>query len=495
MMATILASCNKSEPEAGHKDVNEYDKIKINLSVSNLSGGDSKTIIKTDWAEGDQLLIWFDENAGEKPDIVIRYNGSGWDQDESVEVSGETPAASGNMKVLYNNILCVTAKDPYTFNSGTSTLSGRIQTWTFLTEIQVVVTGLTPADYAKYRLSCNNFTPFTGYTVGAESITAMAGSANTPVNGISNTDGVAFVFASCTAYGTSSSYKFCLNDVTSSSTPAGTGELEEPDYVEIKAKYNGTDESTLKWAKWNIGASKPEECGYYFFWGGTQGYVYGSVKESPEYIKNLVQNVSQIKGIKIASNRFTTRKCWVKAENGEELVDGFCWKNTPFNDGSSDYNADYFAGVRSTVCPDDVLAPAYDAAHNYLGDGWRMFTCTELQAMKDVTYWYFYSGTDVTGFYIFLPDESHPAGGGVYKPNPHLPEGLNKADALLFLPAAGYGMDNDLIGHFELGTYFSGRLYPDYPVFAYSLTFNRSYFYVTTTQPRYDGNTIRPVSE
>lgn len=255
VMATIFASCSKNEPESGQKNVNESGNIILKLSVSEFSGADSKALIKTGWAEGDQLLIWFDANAGEKPDMVIKYNGSSWVQDCSAQVSGKAPAASGNMKVLYNNVLCVTANDPYEYSD--NTLSGKIQNWTFLTEIQVVVTDLDRANATSYTLSCSNFTPFTGYTVGTDAITAQAGDAGTFVQGISNTDGVAFVFASCTKYGSEAEYYFSLNDGSSSSASASTPTT--PECVEIEAKYDGTNLSKLKWAKWNVGASKPEE--------------------------------------------------------------------------------------------------------------------------------------------------------------------------------------------------------------------------------------------
>ena len=31
--------------------------------------------------------------------------------------------------------------------------------------------------------------------------------------------------------------------------------------------------SGIKWAKWNVGATKPEESGLYFAWGEDKGYV------------------------------------------------------------------------------------------------------------------------------------------------------------------------------------------------------------------------------
>lgn len=43
-----------------------------------------------------------------------------------------------------------------------------------------------------------------------------------------------------------------------------------------KTKYNFVDlglQSGLKWAAWNVGATKPEESGLYFAWGEDKGYV------------------------------------------------------------------------------------------------------------------------------------------------------------------------------------------------------------------------------
>ena len=476
VVAAILASCSKSEPETGKNDVNENGRIKINLSVSNPgSGDDSKALVKTDWADGDQLLIWFDENSREKPDMAIKYNGSGWEQDGSVTLSGNSPEASGSMKVLYNNILCVTAKDPYTFNIGTSTLSGKIQTWTFLTEIQVVVTGLTPEDYAKYTLSCSNFTPFTGYTVGTDAITAQAGDANTPVPGISNTDGVAFVFASCTKYGTSAEYKFSLSDGSSSGASASTP--ANPEFVDLGLP------SGLKWAVHNVGASSPEEYGYYFFWGGTQGYIYSTAKDYT-LTKNLAQNVSQIKGIKIASSKFSEKKCWVKAENGVELVDGFCWENTPYSNSNGNKFTKYVPSSKTsywggTGSPDNKLQldPADDAARAYCGEGYRMPTSAEFKELYDnttCTWTTDYNGTGIQGR-VFT----------------------SKIDTSkkVFFPAAGSGGGTSLSAG-SYGYYWSSSLYSSIPYNAYYL-----YFYSSDVYPQYSyygrsyGFTVRPVSD
>ena len=53
------------------------------------------------------------------------------------------------------------------------------------------------------------------------------------------------------------------------SSPAEELELTDPynghAYVEIAAKYDGTNVTTLKWATMNVGATSPKDYGYYFF--------------------------------------------------------------------------------------------------------------------------------------------------------------------------------------------------------------------------------------
>lgn len=463
-VAMIIASCSKIEPEEGVNVGNEKDGIILNLSVSAPgSDDDSKAYIKTGWADGDQLHIWFDTNTGEKPDMVIKYNGSSksWEQDGSAEVSGNTPAASGYIKVLYNNILAVTAKDPYEFAD--NTLSGRIQTWTFLTEIQVVVRNLEAADAGKYALSCDKFTTYKGHVVGADAITAApAGAAGSFVNGISNADGVAFVYASSTAYDTETNLKFILND--------GTGDLPiitptEPEYVEIAG---------LKWAKWNLGASKPEEYGYYFQWGDTGGSVYSTPLTYTAQKKTIAKKVTRIKGIIIDRGNFGTLQSaeWINTKTGPTKMD---WEHAPFNNGSSTFNQEYFNTVKSSVCPNNILAPEYDAAHTYLGGKWRMPTSQDFTSLKNATEWTF-DETD-KGYYLTKKGETLSD---------------DKSNALLFFPSTGNGSGNRLFSGDCV--YWSSSLMPSLPNYAY-------YLKGASTEPiinildRYNGYPIRPVSD
>lgn len=301
------------------------------------------------------------------------------------------------------------------------------------------------------------------------------------------------MFASCTKYDTPAGYEFSLKDGTSSGASAST--LTTPECVEIKAKYDGTTETTLKWAKWNVGASKPEEYGYYFFWGGTQGYIYGTVKECT-LTKKLDRNTSQIKGIKIASSKLTARNCWVKAENGEELVGGFYWDNMPYLNSDGDKftkyipsgKTDYWGGTGS---PDNKLKldQEDDAAYKYFKGKFRMPTLAEFNAMIYATYWA-WDATD-KGYYVYAPNPSTDAGKintgtGTY----------NKSNALLFFPAAGDGYYSSFGNEGSDGFYWSSSLESDYPRFAYDLWFGRGGGVDPhTNYERHFGFPVRPVSD
>ena len=97
--------------------------------------------------------------------------------------------------------------------------------------------------------------------------------------------------------------------------------------------------SGLKWAKCNVGAKKETDYGDYFQWGST----------TPN----------------------TVNEC--------------NWANSPFNNGSSNYDETYFNSVKDTVCPNGVLAKEYDAARVHMGGDWKMPTKAEIQELIDYT--------------------------------------------------------------------------------------------------------------
>lgn len=234
-MVAVLSSCSKNEIELIPE--NESKDIVLNVSVSDPCA-DTKALIKNGWVKDDIISIWFDGNTDTKPDLVIKYAGNEkWIQKKDASVSGKKPSTGDGKyaKALYNGTVKVASKDSYTYKN--STLTFNIAHWTFLTELQVVVKGLDKDKANNYALACDKFIPISGagYSVDFFCITALKGTEGSVVPGISNEDGVAFVFATA-EYSTSSTdtkdFIFTLIDKTSSPTVA---KLYEPKAV-IEAK-------------------------------------------------------------------------------------------------------------------------------------------------------------------------------------------------------------------------------------------------------------------
>ena len=137
--------------------------------------------------------------------------------------------------------------------------------------------------------------------------------------------------------------------------------------------------SGLKWAKCNIGATSETEDGVFFQWGDISG-VNGSLV-------------------------------------GKYSDENYTWATAPFNNGSSDFNSDYFNTHKSEWLDDNSnLKPEFDAATQIMGDDWRMPTQSDFQELFDnttnerivnykntgVNGWKFTSKT-ATSKYIFIP--------------------------------------------------------------------------------------------
>ena len=191
------------------------------------------------------------------------------------------------------------------------------------------------------------------------------------------------------------------------------------------------------WASCNLGADKPEDSGYYFWWGGTVGY-----KRDP------------------------SNKKWVSAADPNATVE--------FRDA---------AGTVSGY-PDDLeaagyidyrgnLTSAHDAATECLGSPWRMPTSAEVQALVDncEAHWAVVDG--VSGCFV--------NGKGAYSSNS------------IFLPAAGRGYYDDLIDGGSKGYYWSSTPKPDSTEATYVIGFDSSKFERSFELRKSFGNSVRPV--
>ena len=199
------------------------------------------------------------------------------------------------------------------------------------------------------------------------------------------------------------------------------------------------------WAECNVGASKPEEYGYYFWWGDTVGYTRSGGTWTDGYCYSGVTWVSST-GQQMSSSPFSSCPTYGK-------------------DNSALLSAGYIDSTGNLVA-------AHDAATAHLGAPWRMPTSDEIQALIDncTTTWITTNG--VSGRLV--------TGNGNY------------ANRSIFLPAAGLGDDSDLFrpgsnGYYWSSTPHSGNSYRAWGLYFNSGNFSRNY------GSRYHGQSVRPV--
>ena len=191
--------------------------------------------------------------------------------------------------------------------------------------------------------------------------------------------------------------------------------------VDIKIEYEYVDlglPSGLKWATCNVGATSPEQAGLYFAWGETTGYT-----------------GEQVPGVRA------------------------------FDEAS--YNAGSAASISTN------LTLEQDAAHSYMGEGWRMPTkaeCQELFDNCDFSWTNDYNGTGVAGR-IFTSKVNGKS---------------------IFFPAAGYCRDSfesnvNLCGYCWLTSWQSSH-------YGWNLYFQSNNQHIEYFE-RYHGHSVRGVCE
>ena len=195
------------------------------------------------------------------------------------------------------------------------------------------------------------------------------------------------------------------------------------------------------WAECNVGATKPEEYGYYFWWGDTVGY-----------------------------KRNASADGWVSVANGTSFL--FSSENCP-TDNKTKVRLQSAGYIDLT----GNLVAAHDAATAHLGAPWRMPTDAEFSALVSncTTTW-----ITTNGVYGRLV-----TGKGAY------------ATKSIFLPAAGYGLESGLYVPGSDGWGFFWSSGPDSfsPYDAWYLHFNSSDFslFIGSSIYRYCGQSVRPV--
>ena len=189
------------------------------------------------------------------------------------------------------------------------------------------------------------------------------------------------------------------------------------------------------WATTNIGAEKPEDYGYYFWWGDTVGYKWENEQ-------------------------------WVASDGSSR---GFSFSEMNASTMGKD-----LATLQSEgwITEEGVLAPEHDAAHVKWGGGWRMPTEQELSDLTNRCDWTWMTLDDVNGYEV--------RGRGGY------------TSASIFLPASGAGDWTSLNNVGSYGAYFSSVPELEYYNVWY-IGFNSIDYYMVNYGNRRIGFTIRPV--
>ena len=229
------------------------------------------------------------------------------------------------------------------------------------------------------------------------------------------------------AEGTTTVSAYASNGLSASCVVTVSKPIPEPEAVDLGLP------SGIKWATFNVGATKPEEYGDYFAWGETE----------PKW--------------------------------------DYDWSTYKFELGT-DYNGPFSKYVTNssygTVDNKTVLDPEDDAAHVNWGGSWRMPTDTEWAELINtctLTWTGDYNGTGVAGIIVTSNISGY-------------------TDKSIFLPAAGRRNGARLNGAGSNGRYWSSSLISDLPYGACGVNF-LSGDVGMGSGGRYCGRSVRPVSE
>ena len=469
-MVFIAMSCSNDD-----NITQKITPVKLNITVGNLDDdGTTRAAVKTGWAVNDQIKIWIDSRTDAKPNFVIKYNGSSWVADETAATTSVTPQSSGTLKCIYDgDVKVVSTGMPYTYAD--ATLNASIYDWSFLTEIQLVVKGLTSTSVSTYRLACRNLTPCEGFTVSADCFTAV-GTKGAATTGISNDDGVAFVFA--TADYTATSYKFSLFKPSWTKEYTSSKQIKEnTGHKKIKnlvidnsdnnkftaAKHYYVNIDGLNWATMNLGADEiatsQDKCyGDYYAWAATEIW-YGEKKWN-------------------STDNSWTLTSWKTGYN-----DGYTTTTAPYSDASA------FTKYTSSDSK-SVLDNTDDAAVSKWGGDWRMPTQADFQTLYNACYNGAYdTATNPSG-------SNQTIGKGIYWCSGY--DGVAgvlfcDGNSRLFFPAAGTCESKVSNNCGSFGLYWSSSLDTDDVSKACCLSFSSASLNISDNTSRGNGQSIRPV--
>lgn len=284
------------------------------------------------------------------------------------------------------------------------------------------------------------------------------------------------------------SMKLTSLSISNSNLTGQRGILNGHEYVLIKAKYDGSNDSYRKWATMNIGATTvtgTTSYGDYFMWGAV------------EKAYTSLSGTTFTFGSKPSSYINST---W-------NAANGFAWDNCNFTDGVYDdiskkkvlnvftkYTTDNAYAKSGTADGKKVLEPADDVAAHMWGSTWRMPTggkqVGEFVALQAATYWA-WDGTDC-GYYVFQPFQGTKGSAGEHG---EIKTTDDKSKALLFFPFAGYVKDNSLILAGSDCCFWSSTLSTSSSAYGPYFDNDASFNIGNNENPRCLGRPVRPVSD
>lgn len=370
-----VASCNKAEEDLSATD----DLIKVDISVSPLES-DTKAV-KQEWAESDVIYIWFDdtpENYEVKTsDFVLEYKNGEWKVIGSLRrLTDHLKESGGKIRGFYESVGDFrketwnknknwanfpredkSIKTPvvayfngisYTYDG--KALAAKINDWTFGTDFQLVVTGISPDD--GYSLICDDIQTMSGIRVvnGTNKSISVGGDPyENAIAGVPNDDGVAFVgkvlnggkkqrtFTLVKKGDESTRYVFkTLGDVEWNSNNGKRLVANKVSISKFRVAVDlGLTSGTL-WANYNVGAGL---FGNYYAWG--EPHLKGKYnKESYKYylVEEGRYDKYRVPGTKLEEKDDVARQNWGAAwgtpsrTQWQELIDecDWTWVNETF---------------------------------------------------------------------------------------------------------------------------------------------------------------------
>ncbi|MCQ2165759.1 MAG: hypothetical protein MJZ04_11410 [Bacteroidales bacterium] len=474
-----ILSCSKEQMA---ETTPSEEGIQLNITVGQLDGTadpDTKAV-KTGWASGDRINIWYDENISQNPDLVIAYDGSKWAVDHSAAVSGKMPAASGTLTAMYVNgslsdfsyageegscrfsaprfssvidganrparMPLVSFVDRTDYSFASNILTSNLADWLFRgANVQVVISGLPAGEWA---LKCDRFKTPSSFNLTSNSpvtrVMVNTGSAaGNYALSVANADGRAFMYF---CNGTDTDFNFTLfntatgdklfysvsgKSLDNSGTKLNAIKIPFSKFM-AEGDYEYVDLGlSVKWATMNIGAKKPEDYGYYFAWGETTEKTYYRWTTEGDYKWGIYDSS--------ASPKYGMTKYTADVEGGDGLK---------------------------------TLQPGDDPATANWGSKWRTPTFDEIKELLDKTKCEWTWDATKKGYTV---------------------KGLKTGNSI-FLPASGYRYGLDLENAGAYGYYWSSSVRESSPGRAYYFNFNsddHGWNYVG----RYYGLSVRAVTE